>query len=346
MRIKDPKYKEWKIYQNYKNLIKRTKKKKRSKKNCKKKRIIYQQITAPNMLSIINNSEETIKYFNKAIRILKNPESRNKFDTLLFDCKKVEYLSIDALMYLFAIVRNYKNVFSGIREIKGNWPENEYVRKAFLDSEFLNYVNNPISSEIEQQKEKTLKIATGNNVKANVASEFIDFVVDYFNCSNIETKFLYKMIIELMTNTHNHAYNNKNDFIKAWYILAAVNSNKNCIEFTFADTGEGIPVTVAKKAIEKIFTKDDNQYIISALNGDFRTQTHERNRGKGLPDIYEHFNEKQIKNLKIISCKGKVELNDDNKPFENNGIELENNMHGTVFYWEINLRKESDLNDN
>lgn len=346
MRITDPKYKEWKKHQNYKNLIKRTKKKKRKKLNSKRKRVAYQQIIAPNMLSIINNSEETIKYFNKAIRILKKTENRNKVDALLFDCKNIEYLSIDALMYLLAIIRNFKNVFSGIREVKGNLPENEYARKVFIESGFLNYVNTSINPDIEQEKEKKLKISTGNNVRTDVASKLVDFVIDYFGCTNIETKFLYKMVIELMTNTHNHAYNNKNDFIKAWYLFASVNDDKGCIEITFVDTGEGIPVTVAKKMIEKIFTKKDNQYIISALNGDFRTQTHEKNRGKGLPDIYEHFNKNQIRNLKIISCKGKVELNEKNKVVENAGIELENNIHGTIFYWEINLRKESDENDN
>ena len=143
------------------------------------------------------------------------------------------------------------------------------------------------------------------------------------------------MVIELMTNTHNHAYNNKNGFIKAWYLFASVNNDKGCIEITFVDTGEGIPVTVAKKMIEKIFTKKDNQYIISALNGDFRTQTHEKNRGKGLPDIYEHFNKNQIKNLKIISCKGKVELNDKNKIVEEckeNNTKLTINFDGGYGY--------------
>ena len=173
MRITDPKYKYWKKHQNYKNLIRRTKKKKRKKFNCKRKRVAYQQIIAPSILSIINNSEETIKYFNKAIRILKSPENRNKVDALLFDCKNIENLSIDALMYLLAIIRNFKNVFSGIREVKGNLPENEYARKVFIESGFLNYVNTSINTNIEQEKEKKLKISTGNNVRTDVASKLI-----------------------------------------------------------------------------------------------------------------------------------------------------------------------------
>lgn len=346
MRIKSTKYKEWKKYQNLKNLRKRTKKRKRKKSKLNRSKKIYQRIIAPHTLSLINNPEETLKYFNDAIQILKNPFNRNKVDALMFDCKNVKDLTIDSLMYLLAIIRNFKDVFSGIREIKGNLPEDTTARKVFIDSGFLDYVNTVIKTSIETEKVNKLKISTGNNVNVDEASNLIEFVKNYFNCSNIETKFLYKMIIELMTNTHNHAYNSKNSFIKAWYLFASVNHNKGCIEITFVDTGDGIPVTVAKKMIEKIFTKKDNEYIISALNGDFRTQTHEKNRGKGLPDIYEHFCNRQINNLKIISCKGKVELNEYNKVVENAGTELENNLRGTIFYWEVKIRKENDKNEN
>jgi len=250
LRIKDPRYKQWKKYQNEKKLIIRTKKRKNKKKRNGKKRIVYQQITAPEHLSLISNSEETIAYFNKAIRILKNKENINKVSALLFNCKNVQYLSIDALMYLLAIIKNFKNVFSGIREVKGNLPDNKDMKEKFLASGFLSFVNSDIK-EITHEQKKNLKISTGNNVSTEDAAKLIDFVNDYFGCSKIETKFLYKMIIELMTNTHNHAYIHKNDFIKAWYLFASVNEEKECIEITFVDTGAGIPVTVAKKGIEK-----------------------------------------------------------------------------------------------
>ena len=345
MKKTDPRYKMWKKYQDEKNLIIRTKRKKSKKKTSSKKRVVYQQIEAPENLSLISNSEETISYFNKAIRILKNKENKNKVSTLLFNCKDVQFLSIDALMYLLAIIKNFKNVFSGIREVKGNLPENKDMKNKFLASGFLNFVNSEIK-EIEHEQKKQLKISTGNNVSTEDAAKLVDFVNDYFECSKIETKFLYKMVIELMTNTHNHAYLHKNDFIKSWYLFASVNDEKRCIEITFVDTGEGIPVTVAKKGLEKLINKKDNEYIISALNGEFRTQTQEKNRGKGLPDIYEHFNKGELYNLKIISCKGKIELNEYNKVVENAGTEMEMNLQGTVFYWEIKIRKESDINDN
>ena len=110
MKKTDPRYKLWKKYQDEKNLIIRTKRKKIKKKTYSKKRVVYQQIEAPENLSLIYNSEETSSYFNKAIRILKNKETKNKVSTLLFNCKNVQFLSIDALMYLLAIIKNFKNV--------------------------------------------------------------------------------------------------------------------------------------------------------------------------------------------------------------------------------------------
>lgn len=339
MRINTPKYNQWKKYQNEKALIKRTRKKIKKRKSRKKKKVIYQSIVAPEILSFTENSESTIEYFNKAITILKSKQNYNKISTLLFDCKNVKYLSIDALMYLLAIIKNFKNIFSGIREIKGNLPYDKSTREKFINSGFLNFVNSDIKS-IKREKKKELKISAGNNVSTEDAAKLIDFVIDYYGCSHIKTKFLYKMVIELMTNTHNHAYNNKNEFIKAWYLFASVNDEKKCIEITFVDTGEGIPMTVAKKGIEKFLKKKDNEYIISALNGEYRTETKEKNRGKGLPDIYEHFRNKEINNLKLISCKGKVELNDITNKLEKAGIELSSNLHGTVYYWELKIDME------
>lgn len=339
MRKYSSKYIQWIKHQNKRKIRKRIKKslKKKIKLQNKNKKNKFQIIEAPKHLSLIDNPEDTIKYFNDAIDILQNPSNKNKVGILLFDCKYINDLSIDALMYLLAIVKNFKKRFSGIREIRGNLPDNKIAREFFIESGFLKFVNTNVNNS---EKKNKLQILTGSNVDVKDAAKLVDFVTNYYNCDKKEIKFLYKMVIELMTNTHNHAYNsNDNLFIKSWYLFAAVNDVTKSIEITFVDIGEGIPKTVSKSTLEKFFRKTDNEYIISTLNGEFRTQTKEKNRGKGLPDIYEHYKNNQIQNLKIISCKGKVELEKE-KSLEESGVELINDLQGTVFYWEINLRKE------
>ena len=41
--------------------------------------------------------------------------------------------------------------------------------------------------------------------------------------------------------------------------------------------------------------------IKSALEGEFRTSTGQRHRGKGLPSIYDNVRQKYFSNLRIIS---------------------------------------------
>lgn len=105
------------------------------------------------------------------------------------------------------------------------------------------------------------------------------------------------------------------------------------------DTGEGIPSTVRKNFSEKLDIlkiKGEDKYIISALNGDFRTSTHKLYRGKGLPKIREICSKEKIVNMRIITNKADAHVKKEgysshiiNKP-----------LIGTLYNWQIKI---SDL---
>ena len=141
------------------------------------------------------------------------------------------------------------------------------------------------------------------------------------------------MCIELMLNTIQHAYNDSYEYEKKWYIFADNKKSKNeTITFVFLDTGLGIPTTVSKRICDKmkkiVFDTIDSNLLISALRGEFRSETKQKHRGKGLSGIYNLAKLKNIKGLKIIS--NKAYFND------NNLINLEKSFKGTLFYWEMN----------
>lgn len=106
------------------------------------------------------------------------------------------------------------------------------------------------------------------------------------------------------------------------------------------DNGLGIPTTIRKKVIEKILKKleidKEYKYIDAGVSGiQKRSQTGLSERGNGLPSIYEQYTNNKIKELTIIS----------NRAYYSKSTkkDLDNNLNGTIFYWEID--KEVDIED-
>jgi hypothetical protein len=74
--------------------------------------------------------------------------------------------------------------------------------------------------------------------------------------------------------------------------------------------------------------------MYSALQGEFRTQTKKRYRGKGLPSIYKNAKEGSISNLKIISNYGYI--NCENEELKNFKIKFS----GTLYNWDFIYKNE------
>ncbi len=277
---------------------------------------------SPENFSIIENPDKTLAYFNDIIRVIKKP----KRDTSVFiDIENITNLTIDSVMYLLAIIFNLKRNPLRKNYYAGNYPKNKEVRDIFEDSGFNNYITNHNKIKIEK-KGDTVEIKSGKDINRVVAKEICDFVNRAFGTDLKYTKFLYNMIIELMTNTIQHAYNDNNILVNYWYIY--VKNDVDAIKFIFLDTGSGIPQTITKKFYENILIKQEYEYILSALRGEFRSNTKMAYRGKGLPKIYQLYLEKAISKLAIISGKGYCLI-------DNNTIDMKQTLKGTLFYWEL-----------
>ena len=204
------------------------------------------------------------------------------------------------------------------------------------NSGFLNYVKSNNKIPLYSDNEK-IQIVCGKKIDQIIAKKICDFVIAFGNRSKPQCHFLYDMLIELMSNTKQHAYYNYNNaLLNYWYIF--VEHDENEIKFTFLDTGTGIPQTINKKFVEKIKMlnlKTDSQFIHSTLLGQFRTETRESHRGKGLPQIFKYYNYyHKFEKLKIISGKGTYGFG-----LSDNGS-LTNSFQGTLFYWEIPIHSE------
>lgn len=295
----------------------------------------FKRVVAPSVLSIFEETEDTLSFFDQVKHTISTCEKGN---TIYFDLSEIEQISPDAIMYLIAIIKNNKKLrLHGINCV-GNLPKNEAARNVFQQVGFLRFVEANISSI--KTNTNYMKIETGKKADGELAGAFCRFTNGSENQTKA-TKQLYRMLVELMTNTFQHAYNGEtigttSGMISNWYLFAE--RHDDGVHFVFLDTGEGIPRTVAKRFLEKVadrfsFNSKDADYLMTALTGEYpRSETGQVYRGKGLPGIYEDCKAKKIDNLKIISCKAICTVSEGSVI---NCANLKPFFEGTLFSWRV-----------
>lgn len=263
-------------------------------------------------------------------------QKKNFGKSLYIDISKIKVLTIDALMYLLAMINNLKRNFQSNYTFSGNMPNDPNIKDLLIKSGFFQYVRYTGKGFLERNADN-VQIVSGENVATAVAKKISDFVCTKAEIDKRECAFLYNMMIELMSNAHNHAYNQQRSVIyPQWYCFADYNTTTNVVSFTFMDTGEGIPTTVKKKFTERLDflkLKGDNTYVVSALKGEFRTETQKSYRGKGLPKIREFCRKSKIQNMRIITNQADVTVH--GETFEAKDLSV--SLMGTLFYWQMDI---------
>jgi len=282
---------------------------------------------APIVFSVIKNPSETIYFFNI---IISNLKSNNINLRYTFNLSNVAEITTDALMYLLAIVKNFKKEKIKKCEFIVKIPTNQEVMKIIKESGFLNYTYNR-TVDIIPMVDKIF-IQTGNNTDGILAKKVCDFVQKNLCINMQQTNALYKTLIELMSNTYHHAYNDDSVLNKSWYIFSEFSNNK--IIIIFLDVGSGIPTTINKRVYETIDVNNviikDSEYILSAFEGKNRTETQFEHRGNGLPEIYSYCKNDDLKNFVVVSGKGICKISK-----KNIKEDIKNKLLGTVYRWEI-----------
>lgn len=348
MRINTPEYRQWKKQQNDKNLLLRSKKRRvirairtaQIEHNLKvKKTSAYNvqsrkhEFHAPLNFSFVSNPEETVDFFNKIIQFISNKKNYGK--RIFIDISQISHLTNDALMYLLAIVNNLDNNFKNKCSFSGNVPDNGEVRKLFAESGFYQFVRHQGNTHLIRNND-TVQIMSGENCDTKLAKRLCDFVCEKAHISKRRCSFLYNIIIELMSNTHRHAYpDGQNILHTRWYCFAEFDGNQT-VSISFMDTGAGIPSTVRKNFFEQIDIlniKGEYSYVVSALEGEFRTSTRKNYRGKGLPKIREFCLARKIKDMHILANRADVVIQGDK--YISKDIPI--SFCGTLYYWDIDL---------
>lgn len=108
-------------------------------------------------------------------------------------------MTADAVMYVIALINNYKritvlNIFVG-----GNLPQYAEARRFVEDIGFYSYVQG--LKEVFPHSKERFRISQGEMPEGKLTGELCDFVLaETKEGTKMSTKRLYPMIIELMTN--------------------------------------------------------------------------------------------------------------------------------------------------
>jgi len=289
----------------------------------------FQTLEAPENFSVFANPEQSLSFFSDI-------ETRVEFGSpVYFDMKNIEKLSIDAIMYFLALLKKIKSSKVAYA-FKGSVPSNEKCQDLLLSSGFFKYVHAGRRAKDLDYASEVVQIVNGQMVEPQVAKRICDFAISKLNLKRVEINELYNMVIELMSNTRQHAYRKKHFTINDWYVFVRFIAAKKSVRFIFLDTGEGIPSTVRRKGFEPVrefvgFGPGHTEYIKSALAGEFRSRIGARYRGNGLPKIYSYYTQQYINDLTIISNRGYFA--------EKRHGDIGQGLKGTLFYWELSNEK-------
>lgn len=307
---------------------------------------------APENFSLTNNTNEVSLFLNNIIEYMTSTAKEFDFFYLEYDLHAVRKVSIDALMYMLAL-SNFKPL-KAVYKFKMILPIDEEIRSFIFSTGMNEYViNGDVYSCEKNRNFHALK--WGDKVDTQIAQSICNFVNEILGTNLIYSKFIYSTLIEMMLNTENHAYLHKAWIYRPqWYVFVE-NTNDN-IKFTFLDVGAGIPDTMINRIYKIVIDENfenffelkhtQSKLLMQALKeGNFVSRTKQKNRGKGLPQIYSQYLDGKTSNFNVLSGKGFVRFDDSHRE-DPNLIELENKFNGTLFYWEIDKLKSLNFDCN
>lgn len=291
-------------------------------------------IEAPKVFSIVDNPEKTLNFFKHM------DEKIREGIPILMDLRNVKQITVDALLYILRLHDYFKYSLIPF-SIKGNMPIDKKCKFLVEHSGILNYCHTKI--ENHSSMDNVLTIKNGMDVDASVTvKNVIDFVIEKLKIKKTrtigtnETALTFQAIIEMMTNTVGHAYENKKCKTSRWYLIAWHDTHDNIIRLSFLDCGVGIPNNLNRTKYEKVcglisklgltFVKD-SFLVNSAFKGEFRTRTGKEYRGRGMPSIYKYSQLSNIKKFITISNKAHIDCK------KNNLKDFDYAFKGTLYYW-------------
>ena len=276
------------------------------------------EVKAPKQFDVLSNTAEMMEFFDRVV----NFKSGENIYLNFADVKKV---SFDSILYLCCVIDECRD--RGII-LSGNYPYDDECRRAMRRSAFETYLTRRIKKEIQTDSHITI---WGTKSEPERSRKIIDFIASKLP-GNSHLKTFQSVLVECMTNSHNHAYAERGE--RKWWLTANYSAEERCVSISFLDNGAGIAATIRKNFWEKIQRAfagaSDVKLIHSALMGDFRTKTRQKERGLGLPAIFRYYRNGHLQNFHLISTSAALHAGDNGQLIQQ---PLPVAFKGTLFAW-------------
>lgn len=286
-------------------------------------------ITAPKRMSLDENYEETIAFFNKIKRLGKilasdfRKNRRGRVRPFRISLAEVEHLSVRSAVILSAELDRLRRVIGAKLKYWGNESSSEDVTSILseLGCFSLVSVEHPEASGNHTKSRKTLiKMLCGSRLNEEKFIEFDDALSRIFSEYHSLPR-LYEGMSEALLNVRHHAYIDEVRLLypspgKRWWATACIDNEQKELRIFVYDQGVGIPATLPytgyREMISSFFRgvahgqiEDDATLLKGALEYS-RSRTEQAGRGKGFKNIMSAIDTYQTGRLRIVSGKAEV----------------------------------------
>lgn len=257
-----------------------------------------EKIYLPEVFSINDDPNAVISL----VSMIKRRVEKTRFKTFEFDFAKVKVVDDGAATILLSVCTDIH-----IRKfnVRVNLPTEERALKFMTESGFIKYFNFKTSDPANPNV--TIRKGKARILQKESAAIIHKAMTTVYGTDGRNTR-LQGLMIELMTNSVNHAYINK---VKSknnrrywrertWFISSNHYKDEKKVEFCFVDNGDGIINTISFKFAQKYLSFNDS-LLRRAFEGEFRSRTKLKNRGKGLVVVRDSHNKMTVKGLKVIT---------------------------------------------
>lgn len=275
---------------------------------------------APSIFNI-GNINGVIKFLQETENICK----RQKINSLKVNLDNV--VEID--MYAISLMLSMLNKLS-CRNIRywGTYPNDVQCRQYIIDSGFLDIVKTNIKKPENRQKGNQIYMVGKDCVDSNRIGKSVRESMTHLVGTPTIYPPVYDNMCEISANSVEHANEHMRE--KNWLVSISIEGDK--IHFILTDTGLGILATLRKKASQKIkdmFLKSEVDVLRDVFKKLYQSITGEINRHKGLPIIYESFEDGFISDLQVLT--NKVLLDFETKQ----SVSLRRSFNGVLFSWTV-----------
>ena len=283
--------------------------------------LYFEKIEAPEKFNLqAENCDEFIDFINQLKRHGQN--SRN-VNIIMENTTEVGEGAI--AMLLSVLDELMKN---GIL-IRGSKPKPGTDRDILEKSGFFKYLNGSIDRKNQNSKSTILRTGGIEPLHIDLSDEIKNANETVWGDKGRNPP-LRGTVFEMMRNSCDHAFKNDKNII--WHFGISHDEENRQVKFSFVDNGRGIIKSFTEGLLSKFMNlfRDNTDILETAFKNGIESRTGLSWRGKGLPTIYENYEDGYFQNLVVISNDAYIDFD--------RGIhkKLRTPFMGTYYFWTLN----------